>query len=180
MPDLFWVSLGVGVTGVLRERRRKYGRRKERKRRGEERRRENKEGERRGYLEPLQLRRLDILARLPTLRKPDRHRAGRVEPVPVHRRDLVPRVDGDVCRRRGAGAVAREVRRVVLKDGVDGVPGALDEPGLGELRVGGSVGVVAGGVRRCYFWAWAEKGRGGGGGRCLITRGTKCRRRCSC
>ena len=53
----------------------------------------------------------------------------------------------------------------MLEDGVDGGPGALDEPGLVELGFWGGVGVVAG----CVRGSWEEKemvegGSGGGGG----------------
>ena len=66
-----------------------------------------------------------------------------MKPVPVHGLDIVARRNGYVRRGGGSRVIARQVGRVVLKDGIDGGPGALDEPGLAYLVVGFAVWIIA-------------------------------------
>lgn len=68
-----------------------------------------------------------------------------MKPVPVHGLDAVPGGDGYVRRGGGAGVVACQEGRVVLEDGVDGSPGALDEPRLAYLVLKLAVWVIAAG-----------------------------------
>lgn len=68
-----------------------------------------------------------------------------MQPIPIYGCDVIAGSNVDVGRGRGSGVVAGEVIGVVVEDGVDGGPGALDHPWLTYLFFSRGVGVVAAG-----------------------------------